>query len=1570
MAYGTNRMKKRGTKFKLKPRNKTLRTREHYCRKQIGSEQVINLAVVIRQVSVIFILLSLCYQESSQATVLQGQEAQANAVAVVQESSASHEFQQDSQQQSRQQTQNMQTLLTNSSSTSEIAAGEMDDLLSSESRMVSGEMMQGVHPSRASQLRKLLTRPGLFLSSIVPPRISPVFTRQLVLDRPHSSLNPHRSNEHHDDRRFHSNLRVPRLATTSIRPGHRPMPIDMMANQSPLGAGPKRDLSLLFIAPSQTESTSNDNKQPVPMLVIRQRPATIGVNQSPPSMFDDDDTDDIPTNIDDESMERELVHIDQLIKDEFENRINLNEHIARDPNQFRASSRPVEHFNGTTSTAIEHSGPSSTVIATATTTEDPSLTTIRPSHRPVTMQDSKLNGPRQSLEAGGFRPVKPANSVLYQQQSNTEQSRRPISAVTLDEQRKSLASAHSGPFMPSDLGTIAQLKQKTVHDSENLVRLSRDNSNNNSSQPLFRRANPIRVAQSSPSFSVSSSSNHQFGIERDKQDHFVKQTGITMHNRPSTHLDGWRQNQQSKPSLGMNRQRQQQRLNDGRVGLTLADSSNVQHQMSAGQQQPFDSLSETLKRLRETKARIKQLQAEINATDPVLLMLDPLSPALPANISQKSSFDANNNNNERFFEQVQTIGLDESSGQQRRQQQQQQLALSGGTPVRSQSTNLPFYPRNPLTAPARLMVSAFGRAAQTAIATQAAEYSSWPSLSSSTVSSRIPLLSQLVANNSGTTSAPIILSSSMSVTSSTSSGGDSSGYSTTANLSDADAVQLTKPVDLTAGVVTTPAAASTQSQTNDYSAPKVTNKELHIISSSSSYTNRTSPLLVSATIEPQTSESADNRIDTRVIKLPDEQQPAKHANEPYQFRYQERPRSTATPTVKSSSSSSSSNKPASRREEQSNDDLLQAKSTTQQPATYYSPATTTAGGNKLPFNETINRMSHSSDASDRQSAPDKRGANNWTIGQSVGKFFDQIFSKLSTSWSANRQEQSVAADARISRPKLTTERVLVALITFVCSAALVCVLAVFAAVRCQAMRETKSLELAAADQSNGTTTAAAAAAGPRLDWRKLITSSSQQENAADRFRHDKLILDGTMRNVSLLARQHHGQTGAKKQVEKKRKQLQIEQQHQLNNLPAPLFKQTCCHCVACSESRLSREDGRSPDRQRLCSSGFYHPAPRGKLPFGAASSVNKLLDGGGGSGQATSAKQLIHSPAAQFARNPIGGTRLRMMSAIDELRDHHPDQCSCSCQRHQARLLLRPIVAVAAASPSRAEPRNVRNANVGPGDEMQPSVASSDADDLCNCCRDDRDANLTADGFSEKPLLNRNLLSESSGGGGSEQRQQQLRTNCKLDEVDSINVIRATTTKKRLTTRTSAKTAADCESNAVGDNDDDDETSSRSSNNKNNKCSSGIIRAKLSAGGGGGGNNSRSKLESGEESEDEDHGDAHSKSILSSLQQQQPSLPSVIRRQRQQECNHGRQQQQRCPRASVECLHANHTGADSTGCCDHSSVRHRLPHPIADPMTHLSSAASVQQERLRHRLMGGEQHLQRQQKLASKRGGG
>lgn len=58
--------------------------------------------------------------------------------------------------------------------------------------------------------------------------------------------------------------------------------------------------------------------------------------------------------------------------------------------------------------------------------------------------------------------------------------------------------------------------------------------------------------------------------------------------------------------------------------------------------------------------------------------------------------------------------------------------------------------------------------------------------------------------------------------------------------------------------------------------------------------------------------------------------------------------------------------------------------------------------------------------------------------------------------------------------------------------------------------------------------------------------------------------------------------------------------------PTPLYGPTCCHCLSCSSSWLFR-DANKANRDWCCQRGYYHNTNRGKLPFGAASSVNTFM---------------------------------------------------------------------------------------------------------------------------------------------------------------------------------------------------------------------------------------------------------------------------------------------------------------------------------------------------------------------------
>lgn len=280
-----------------------------------------------------------------------------------------------------------------------------------------------------------------------------------------------------------------------------------------------------------------------------------------------------------------------------------------------------------------------------------------------------------------------------------------------------------------------------------------------------------------------------------------------------------------------------------------------------------------------------------------------------------------------------------------------------------------------------------------------------------------------------------------------------------------------------------------------------------------------------------------------------------------------------------------------------------------------------------------------------------------------------------TSWpgnlnvSTNKQHQQAN--------KLTTEKVLHTFIVSACSLALVCLLVVFTTMRCHhSARVSRRRRLGAHLIDSNATNGGALIGGsqmlannlrgspPRtsqvgcpaaLDWRRVSSSSSSSTGnflshlKAPEQQQDKLILDGTMQNISLLPR-HSNNLLANQDI-------------------------TCCHCNHCSQ--------RPADAWPYDQNELYHlPVARAnRLPFGAASSVNNMLSQASQENlRREESSQRMAPSKLPSIRVPVGGTRLRMMSAIkegttgaagdttmDQTMDEHSDgqeSVRCTCEHH------------------------------------------------------------------------------------------------------------------------------------------------------------------------------------------------------------------------------------------------------------------------------------------------------------------
>ena len=149
--------------------------------------------------------------------------------------------------------------------------------------------------------------------------------------------------------------------------------------------------------------------------------------------------------------------------------------------------------------------------------------------------------------------------------------------------------------------------------------------------------------------------------------------------------------------------------------------------------------------------------------------------------------------------------------------------------------------------------------------------------------------------------------------------------------------------------------------------------------------------------------------------------------------------------------------------------------------------------------------------------------------------------------------------------RLTTERLAYILIGSCCALSILCLIVVAMSVRCRDMCD------------------------EYRSWKKA-------EKAAQRWHRHQYRLTAIPPDMSRYFRTS----------------FQPSQEYNRSNLPlthlpdshVPLFGPTCCHCLNCSSSWLFRDAKRGVWG---CTRGYYHPAPRGKLPFGAASTVNTFM---------------------------------------------------------------------------------------------------------------------------------------------------------------------------------------------------------------------------------------------------------------------------------------------------------------------------------------------------------------------------
>jgi len=741
----------------------------------------------------------------------------------------------------------------------------------------------------------------------------------------------------------------------------------------------------------------------------------------------------------------------------------------------------------------------------------------------------------------------------------------------------------------------------------------------------------------------------------------------------------------------------------------------------SGRQRQNDELDDTLRRLRETQARIKVLQAELNATDPGALVMTSAASSV-GNITNRESgamdaTDGNNNGNDES-DAHRTTSMVTNVGQPADWFRLWIPTNGTSAPVigtqRAMSLPLGMYHSGPMSAPARLMASAFGRAAHVALA------------STSTQASH-PLPANYHSQGdqpvSQPTSAPILLTSTMTVREEpqlmVDGDTDHRAISSSSSLAFSPTSTSTtgKPgrgfketIRLVAGPKSTAQTATEEtispyqlklSQANqggDSQPARTTVQPFNMNADDNGISSKDTMKLTDGTrFHPPTTsskarESPDNgnqnlllpegvlsdtnqNIEQHLLakqredkwpksgrqfqsadplavgaaapSLSSPRQPQSQLGQRQQLQQPEAPlppQLAGKPARKSTSRSYLST-PAPIKANESKD------------APQRKEAIGFGKGFDLDKVNSVNLFNDRHPSDGQMNISDKRNEDNQHGGASImSQMFDHLFDAIATRVDGtNRQADSLDQNALPIEPnnstkssktkptmsKLTTERVLQILILLSCSAALICVLVVFLTVRHQARTSCKRTVRIPA---SGLSEPQSSLLSP-LDWCKF----SPQNSESTRNQHDRLILDGTMRNISLHAR--HQSSSSKEQTQGD------SQLSKRANLPHPTFNRSCCHCVTCSESWLFRDVGRDKQANRahpsdVCSSGFYHPAPRGKLPFGAASSVNKFLlhqqtlEGDLESVSFAGKQEISGGPPS--GRAPVGGTRLRMMSAINE----------------------------------------------------------------------------------------------------------------------------------------------------------------------------------------------------------------------------------------------------------------------------------------------------------------------------------
>lgn len=1200
----------------------------------------------------------------------------------------------------------------------------------------------------SEQLRKLLLKPSLILSSFVPH----ILSKQLVLKRPDHQSNtlglrrlngkllhskrPPRPTGRPVDIEVPFSLQPVRLAQSHLLAvSHmRPMLLDTphrrpLAKSRPALVNPGRLVLLHRIhpvaqpIPPRVPVTSRPLHETVAGEPTQARPAFV-------SLIEDDESEDediqeghsepqvgikMMPNTRSESAELGLNQIDQLIKDEYESRLNLNRQILSmnlaDTNS--SSLQPEEDYSVSSTSASAESEP----MLPATMTSWPAMeesTTVSddspwwvPSRYPTSQLLAKLEAPHLSTNVSVARlasgpasnrsisesrvPAESSLAELVVDRANPEES----GGVHTFKVPDRVNQTQQSPFRPTALETISQLKlnnnqQLSNHSSGRAYERLRLGSNSQvrlTGGTVRTTLAPDNLHQmrnlnleSGAAKSIEHHNHHRESIDRRRPWEFQATTGRPSETAqvvnlvPSTSVE--------PGSIDQLRWRDPARQADGKSSATS-----------------LLSLNDTLRRLRETKKRIHKLQVQLNSTTGAFSANSvPVRPVgfnqgvadSSADMDDEDEFSSSNEEEELEEPPAKSHWINGSLAEEDlfARWSPGKLSKPAGSPLirAHQALNLPLslYHGNPLTAPARLMVSALAQG---------------PHLKKSAGGLGAPSLR------------PIVLSSTLRVTDEPRSGPATSAFrlaspTTTSNPSfyvPADKSSLTvsgknlkevlngthrEPVKQTP--VRQQSAGTNYAYTASSQRPRFAHPHDHA-ESGAAHRLQISSLLQAPNNDnnrqPDTMKVATNRssllIETGVTT---------------------KPRQVATSTLANSDMVTSGEAMAdkidqniswpSARHSLSLDKLGGSSTTT--------AATSAAGtGANSPGQESANNKTSiawppllaAGDSSKPgwQQVSSRPAANQShpTLEPEASKpasLLERIFAFLagsgptgsdrtssvagpnsrqtanSSTWSASGQFSEPKPD--LPDERLTTERVLQWLIGFSCTLALVCLCIIAALLKCRAANSRSTSSSASSSRALvlGQTGLSS------TDWRRKLTGrnliSSDQ-------RRDQLILDGTMRNVSLLSKQQHMGVQNLSLILQQERLLQLSKDSSTGSgpasLPQPRFNRSCCHCVNCSESWLFH-DAQSNERNgranpTFCPSGFYHPAPRGKLPFGAASSVNKFLNLSKLHVQPGKVKPqdcAKTSVSIENQRQPIGGTRMRMMSAIEERTRKQTNSLGCS----------------------------------------------------------------------------------------------------------------------------------------------------------------------------------------------------------------------------------------------------------------------------------------------------------------------